>query len=374
MLKRIFIAEPDLGELDTTHIAEAINSGWISNQGPSVKNFEQKFGEWLGTKYGVTTTNGTTALHLALVTLGIGKEDEVIIPAFSMGAIPFSVFYTGAKPVLVDTDWLTWNMNTTKIENKITKKTKAIIVMHTYGHPVDMQIVIEVAKNNGLYIIEDAAEAHGAKYQNKKVGTFGDMSCFSFYANKIITTGEGGMIVTDSSKLAERARFLGNMAFDQDPSRKFLHKQIGYNYRLTNIQASLGLAQLKRINEFIKIRRRNAKKYNHLLNDIEGIILPPEASYAKNVYWMYSILIEKEKFGINRNNLIKILNEKYKIETRPFFVPIHQQPAFSSQYKGENYPIAERLSNMGINLPSGNTLTERQVEIVADAIREIAQN
>lgn len=366
--KKIPIAEPMLIEQDVKQVAEAIKSGWISGRGPFVKKFEDEFAKWLGIDYGVTTSSGTSALHLALVTLEVGPEDEVIIPAFSMGAIAFAVSYTGAKPVLVDSEWSTWNIDPKKIKEKVTRRTKAIIVMHTYGHPSDMDPILEVSSKCGLYVVEDAAEAHGAQYKGKKVGTIGDIGCFSFFANKIITTGEGGMIVTRDPKLAEGARILRDMAFEKDPSRKFLHKSIGFNYRMTNMQAALGSAQLKRIDEFIKIRRRNAKLYNTLLQGVEGISRPPEANWAKSVYWMYSILVDKKSYGISHEQLMNFLAQKYGIETRPFFVPIHLQPAYGSLYSGKNFPISEELSISGLNLPSGNTLTPDQVKYVASAI------
>jgi len=372
-MDRIPIAEPSLTEEDVRYVVEAIRSGWVSGRGLYVRRFEETFARWLGANCAVATTSGTTALHLALATLGIGERDEVIIPALSMGAIPFAASYVGAKPVLDDSELQTWNMDPSRIKEKITRRTKAIIVMHTYGHPANMDPILEVAREHDLYVIEDAAEAHGAEYKGEKAGTMGDMACFSFFANKIVTTGEGGMVVTDNSELADKAKVLRDLAFDRDPSRKFLHKHIGFNYRLTNIQAALGFAQMSRIERFIETRRRNAKLYSSLLREVEGIILPPEAPWAKNVYWMYSILINKDAYGTTRDQAMKTLKERYNIETRPFFVPIHQQPAYSGCYSGETYPVAEGLSGKGMNLPSGNTLTESQVEHVVDAIREIGR-
>lgn len=369
-MERIRIAEPSLTEEDVSYVVEALRSGWVSGRGAYVQGFEEAFARWLGVDHAISTTSGTTALHLALATLGIEKQDEVIIPAFSMGAIPFAVCYLGAKPVLVDSEWNTWNMDPGKIAEKITPKTRAIIVMHTYGHPADMGPILEVAREHDLYLVEDAAEAHGAEYRGKKAGTFGDISCFSFFANKIITTGEGGMVVTNNADFAEKARVLKDMAFERDPSRKFLHKYIGFNYRLTNIQAALGSSQMNRIEKFIEIRRRNAMLYNSLLKTIEGVILPPEAPWARNVFWMYSILIDEKAYGTTVEGLMKTLQEEYDVETRPFFVPIHQQPVYVGCYSGQTYPIAEKLSAMGMNLPSGNTLTENQVRYVGDAIRE----
>lgn len=368
MNRKILVAEPMLAEEDVERVAEAIRSGWISGRGRFVEQFEAGFAKWLGTHYAVATSSGTSALHLALATLGIGPGSEVIIPTFSMAAIPFSVSYTGAKPVLVDSEASTWNIDPKKIEEKITPKTKAIVVMHTYGHPADMDPILEVSRKHDLYVVEDAAEAHGAQYKSRKVGAIGDIGCFSFFANKIITTGEGGMVVTSDSEIAERARILRDMAFSRDPSRKFLHEFIGFNYRMTNMQAALGTAQLRRIDEFIDIRRKNAHAYNALLEHVEGVSRPPEASWAKNVYWMYSILVSKDRYGTSREDLMRSLQESYGVETRPFFVPVHRQPPYLDLGGGENFAIAEDLSVSGLNLPSGNTLTTNQVQYVADAI------
>lgn len=370
-MKKILIAEPQITELDIKYVIKALKSTWISGRGPYIERFEETFTEWLGADYGIATSSGTTALHLALAALEIGPKDEVIIPAFSMASLAFAVSYTGAKIRLVDAEQSTWNMDPHKIEEEITERTKAIMVMHTYGHPADMHPISKIAKKHGIYVIEDAAEAHGAEYKGKKVGTFGDISCFSFFANKIITTGEGGMIVTSDYQLAEKARLLRDMAFEKDTSRKFFHKHIGFNYRLTNIQAALGLAQLERINKFVRLRRRNAELYTKLLKEIEGIQPPPEANWAKNVYWMYSILIDEYDYGMNRDQLIKALEEKHDVETRPFFVPIHQQPVYRTFFKGKKYPVAERLSLSGLNLPSGNTLRANQVQYIANSIRSL---
>lgn len=371
--ERIPVSEPALGDEDIEYVTRALRSGWISGRGLYVNEFEERFAKWLGTSHAVTTSSGTTALHLALASLEIGPKDEVIIPAFSMAAIPFAVTYTGARSILVDSEWSTWNLDPNKIEEKITDKTKAIIVMHTYGHPVDMDPILKIAKRFQLYLIEDAAEAHGAEYKGIKVGSIGDLGCFSFFANKIITTGEGGMVVTNDSHLAERAKILRNMAFDKSSASKFAHKYVGFNYRMTNIQAALGLAQMKRINKFIEIRRTSANFYNTLLKRVEGVSPPPEAKWAKNVYWMYSILVDEETYGLNRDDLMKLLIEKYSVETRPFFVPIHRQPVYQNFYQGQRYGVAEKLSAIGLNLPSSNTLTKEQIERVADGIISLSK-
>lgn len=370
---RIPVCTPTLTGKEWKYVKECLDTNWISSKGYFIKEFENKFAEYIGVKYGVTTTSGTTAIHLALASLGIGKGDEVIVPTFTMVGSVFPIIYCGAKPVLVDSEPETWNIDVDKIEEKITTNTKAIMVVHIYGHPCDMQAIMEIAEDHNLYVIEDAAEAHGAEYKGRKVGSFGDVSCFSFYANKIITTGEGGMLLTDEKKIYERANMLKDMAFTKE--RRFLHYEIGYNYRMTNLQAAIGLAQLERIDEFVEARRRNARLYNKLLRDVEGITLPPEKEWAKNVYWMYSILINKEKFGMSRDELMKRLGEK-RVETRPFFVPMHQQPVFRrlGLFRDEKYPVAERLSSEGLNLPSSSSLTEKDIYLIVNKIKEFDNN
>jgi len=371
MTIKIFIAEPSINESDIKSVNDAVRSGWISGRGPFIDKFEKEFARWNGTKYGITTTSGTSALHLALASLGVSQNDEVIIPALSMSAVSFSVSYVGGKAILVDSETDTWNIDVNAVEKKITNKTKAIIAPHLYGHPIEIDILLDIAKKYNLPVVEDAAEAHGAEYKKRKVGSFGRIACYSFYANKIMTCGEGGIIVTNDQELAEKVSKLKNMAFENNPASKFLHYSLGYNYRLTNMQAALGLSQLLRIEKFIEARRNNAKLYNRLLENLDGISLPPESEWAKNVYWMYSIIIDKKRFGISRDELLKGLIEKYGIETRPFFVTVNQQPIYKQIYRGERYPVAEQLSKEGLNLPSGNTLTENQITSVVAAIKSL---
>jgi perosamine synthetase len=361
------IASPVLGQKEMEYVSSAINSGWISSVGKYVTEFETRFSNFCGAKHGIATSSGTTALHLALASIGVGPGDEVIIPDLTMIATANSVRYTGATPILVDSELKTWNMDVGKIEAKISHKTKAIMVVHTYGHPIDMDPVLEVSRRHDLKVIEDAAEAHGAEYKGKRVGALGDAGCFSFYANKIITTGEGGMLTTNDDKIAEMSRLLRDQAYEK--KRRFWHRYVGFNYRLTNVQAAIGLAQFERISEFIETRRRNAHTYNSMLRDVEGLVLPPEAQWAKNVYWMYSILLQKS-FGIDRDTLMAKLFE-HGIDTRPFFYPMHLQPAYSALYKGDRYPVADLLSETGMNLPSGNELTEEQVTRVCEVIRSL---
>jgi len=368
--RRIPIAEPCISEREEKLVLECIKSGWISSRGNFVKEFEERFSSYIGTKYGIAVSSGTAALHLAIVALDIKQGDEVIVPAFTSIASANAIRYTGAKPVLVDSDIHTWNIDPNKIEEKITNRTKAIMVVHIYGHPADMDPIIKIAKKYNLYVIEDAAEAHGAEYKGRKVGGIGDIGCFSFYANKIITTGEGGMVLTNDDQIAEKIDRLRDQGFNLKLRKWLIHDFIGYNYRLTNLQAAIGLAQLERIEEFVRKHRENAYYYNHLLKEIPGITLPPEAPWAKNVYWMYTILINEEVLGITRDELMKRL-EEYGIDTRAAFLPIHLQPPYRDIYKYENYPVAEMLGRKGVNLPSGNTTNKEDIEYIVSALKEI---
>lgn len=363
------VCEPFLSGKELEYVTDCLKSNWISSRGKYIQEFEQSFARYCGCQYGVSTTNGTTALHLALVSLGIEAGDEVIMPTFTMIATAFAVAYTGAKPVLVDAEAKTWNTDASQIEARITPRTKVIMPVHIYGHPCDMDPIMKIARKHHLRVIEDAAEAHGAEYKGRKVGGIGDVNCFSFYANKIITTGEGGMVVTDNADIAERARALKDLAHSRD--KRFLHTDIGFNYRMTNLQAAIGLAQFERIEELVDRRRAHAHLYNSLLKDVEGVRLPPEKRWAKNVYWMYGILIE-DSFGATRDELMERLKDR-GIETRAFFIPVHQQPAFVKMglFRGEGYPVAEVLSREGLYLPSGSGLTEEQIQEVCGAIREI---
>jgi perosamine synthetase len=363
------VCEPFIGEIEFEYVVDCLKTNWLSSKGKYIEEFERKFANYCSCQYGVTTTSGTTALHLAIVASGIGKGDEVIVPTFTMISTVFAIVYTGAKPVLIDSEPETWNIDVGKIEEKITPQTKAILPVHVYGHPCDMEPIEDIADKYGLYVIEDAAEAHGAEYNGRRIGGIGDIGCFSFYANKIITTGEGGMIVTNNQEIAERSRSLKDLSFSKE--KRFLHKELGFNYRMTNIQAAIGLAQFNRIDELVEIRRKNAYFYNSLLKDIKGIRLPIEKEWARNVYWMYSILI-KEDFGIDRDELIDRLREK-GIEARTFFIPMHQQPVFTNMglFRGERYPVAEEFSQRGLYLPSGSGLTEEQIDYVCTTIKEI---
>ena len=364
---RIPVAEPCIGDEELKNVIEAVKSGWISSKGKFIEEFEREFAKYCGVKYGVATANGTVALHLALKALGIGKGDEVIVPALTFVATANAVTYCNAKPVFVDSHPEYWCINPEKIEEKITPRTKAIIPVHLYGHPCDMDQIMKIARNYNLYVIEDAAEAHGAEYKGKKVGSFGDISCFSFYGNKMITTGEGGMCLTNNEELAERMRNLRDHAMSKN--RRYWHETVGFNYRMTNLQAAVGVAQLKKLDEFIEKKRQIAKWYAEELKELEekGLVeLHPEMDWAKCVYWMYSILIE-DKAKVSRNELMKKL-ENMGIETRPFFVPMHLLPMYNSC---EKLPIAEDLAERGLNLPSSVTLDKSKVEFITWKIKAI---
>jgi perosamine synthetase len=365
---QIPICEPTLSGREIAYLTDCIKTNWISSKGNYVVEFENEFSRFCNANYGIATSSGTTALHLALVALGIGKNDEVIVPTLTMIATANPVIFAGATPVFVDSEPNTWNIDVNAIEKKINDRTKAIMPVHLYGHPVDMDPLIKLAKKYNLFVVEDAAEAHGAEYKGKIVGCLGDVGCFSFYTNKIITTGEGGMSVTNNDETADKLSLFRDLAHSKE--KRYLHYEIGYNYRMTNLQAAIGLAQMEKIHEYISARRSHAKLYNSLLKDVEGITLPPEADWAKNIYWLYSILIEDD-FGIERDELMLRL-EKNGIETRPFFIPMHRQPVFKKMgiIKGE-FPIADELCTKGLCLPSSSSLKEEQIEFICDTIKNI---
>jgi perosamine synthetase len=283
----------------------------------------------------------------------------------------FPIIYCGATPVLVDAEPETWNIDVNQIEEKITEKTKAIMPVHIYGHPCDMDPILKIAKKHGLSVIEDAAEAHGAEYKGKKTGGLGDIGCFSFYANKIITCGEGGMMVTNNEALATHAMSLKNLSFEGGKARVYLHSEVGYNYRLTNLQAAVGLAQFEQIEEFVNMRRNNAKIYGDYLQNVPDLSLPVEKDWAKNVYWMYSLLVEPE-FGLSRDGLMDELSKR-GVETRPFFTPMNEQPVFRDMhlFEGEKYPVAGQLSKTGLYLPSSSGLKREEIKYVCDSIKDI---
>lgn len=343
---------PLLDGNEKKYLNECIDTGWISSEGPFVSRFEELFSARVGRKYGIAVCNGSAALDVAVVALGIKEGDEVIMPTFTIISCAAAIVRAGAKPVLVDSDAVTWNMDVTQIESKITNKTKAIMVVHIYGLPVDIDPVLEIAKKYHLKIIEDAAQMHGQTYKGKPCGSFGDISTFSFYPNKHITTGEGGMLVTNSEELAEKCRSLRNLCFQ--PERRFVHKELGWNFRMSNIQAALGLAQLERLDEFVTKKREIGKLYTEGLKDNAKFILPLEKTeYADNIYWVFGIILKKEA-DMSAEQMIKKLAVD-GIGSRPFFYPMHLQPVFIQKYwyEGENYPVSEMMAEYGFYVPSG---------------------
>ena len=358
------VCEPLLAGNELKYVTEAVSKGWISSSGGFVKEFEQKFAEYLGSAHAVTVTNGTAALHLALVAAGIGPGHEVIVPTFTMIASCAAVCYTGAKPVFVDCEPDTFNLDVTRIAEKLNPRTRAIMPVHIYGLPCDMAPLLALAREHQLVVVEDAAEAIGSRYEGKPCGALGELGCFSFFANKAITTGEGGMVVTSDRELADKLRYYKNLCFPLTGPRRYVHEQIGFNYRMPNTVAAIGLAQLERVNDYVDMRRQNARRYNERLRGERGIVIPAERPYAHNSYWMYSILIGDD-FGLSRDEVMTRL-EARGIDTRSFFVPMHQQAglaAYGCDLRG-SYPNAEYASQRGLYLPSSSGLTEEQIERV----------
>jgi len=360
---------PLLGDREKDLLLECVRTGWISSDGPFVDEFERNFGSWIGTEYGVAVSSGTAALETALFAADIGSGDEIIMPSFTIISCALAAIRLGAVPVLVDAEPETWNMDVTRVEEKITARTRAVMAVHTYGHPVDMDPLMEIARKRGLILIEDAAEAHGAEYKGKKCGSIGHIGAFSFYANKIITTGEGGMVLTSDPKMAERARSFRNLCFR--PEKRFYHTELGNNYRMTNLQAALGVAQTERIHELVALKRRLGEYYQSGFKDIPGIRGQMEKPWAKTVYWMYCIELA-DSSGLDADRVMAALARK-GIGTRPFFLGLHEQPALHERglFKGERYPVAERIARKGLYLPSGLALTEPQIDRVLSALRSV---
>lgn len=361
------VFEPEIGQEEIDAVVEAMKRGEISGSfGKAIPEFENGFAKYCGAQFGVAVSSGTTALHLAASAIGIQPGDEVLVSACTNIATALAVYHHGGIPVPVDSESHTWNLNLDLVESLITPKTKAIIPVHIYGHPVDMPRLLRIAEKHGLYVIEDCAESHGATAHGRMTGSFGDIGCFSFYANKIITTGEGGMLVTDDKELADRVRLLRNLAFT---TPRFRHELAGYNFRMTGFQAAMGTAQLKKIERFIEAKRRLAATYNRYLEGVAGIQTPAEEKWARNVYWMYGILVDG-RFGISRDQLMQALAQS-GIETRTFFCPMNLQPFLRSQkgYREVSCPVAERLWEQGLYLPSGTQVTEKQIRWITDKIK-----
>ena len=358
------VCETRLDGNELRYLTECVASNWISSAGPFVRRFEQAFARAAGTAHAVSCSSGTAALHLVLAALGLRAGDEVVVPAFTMIATANAVTYTGATPVFADSDPVTWNVTAATLEPRITPRTRALVVVHTYGHPADMDPIRELADRRGLFLLEDAAEAHGAAYRGRPVGSLGDAATFSFYGNKIVTTGEGGMITTNDERLAGLVRRLRDHAFS--PDRHFWHTYTGYNYRMTNLQAAVGLAQVERLGDLVEARRENRRRYEARLRDVPGLTLPSESSGVTSVFWMYGILVE-DGFGATRDE-VRIALARQGIETRAFFIPMHLQPLYRKAHAAERYPVAEELCRKGMYLPSGPALSDRDIDLVAGEI------
>jgi len=361
---RISVTEPVFDEKELEYVTECILSGWISSGGEFTIRFEKMMANYCKAKHAIACSSGTTALHLVLLAKGIGPGDEVIVPSLSFIATANVVTYSGAKPVFVDSENETWNIDPSQIEEKITPKTKAIIPVHLYGQPANMDPILEIALKYNLYVFEDAAEAHGAEYKGKTVGTLGDAGVLSFFGNKIITTGEGGMILTNDDNMAEQSRLLRDHGMSK--VRKYWHTALGYNYRMTNLQASLGVAQMEKIGSILQKKKKLADYYSELLKHLPGIVLPPDVSWSDNVYWLYTILIKKDEFGADTQKVTKSL-EKAGIDTRPIFPPIHTQPIYNT---GQYLPVSENISKIGISLPSAPNLKKNQIKKISQIIRD----
>lgn len=365
--KYIQVASPVFAGNEKKYVMDCLETGWISSIGKYIREFEEKFASFCGTRHAVSCSNGTVALHLALLAYDIGPGDEIIVPTLTYIATANAVSYCGAKPVFVDSEPETWNIDPRRIEEKITPNTKGIIVVHLYGHPANMDSILEIAKKYDLFVIEDAAEAHGALYKNRIVGSIGDIGTFSFFGNKIITTGEGGMVITNNDKLAEKIRLLKSQGMD--PKHRYWFPIVGYNYRMTNIQAAIGLAQLETIDFHLKKRREVANYYYEYLREVPNVILPVEKPWAKNVYWMFSIVLDKN-IPIERDALIDKLY-KEGIETRPFFYPMHILPPYKDLQNEDCFPVADNISSRGLNLPTHSNLGKEDVELICIKIKEL---
>jgi len=365
--RRIPVASPDIGDEEKELLIKVIEEGLISGTSPYVKEFENTFSSWLGVNHAIAVSNGTAALHLASMALGIGPGDEVIIPDLTFAAPANMVLAVNAKPIFVDVTREYWCIDPEQIRKRITPKTKAVIIVHLYGHPAKMDEIMEIAERHGLYVIEDCAEAHGAEFMGRKVSTFGHVGVFSFYANKVITTGEGGMVVTNDDELADRIRLIR----DHGMRPRYWHVVLGFNYRMTGLQAALGVAQMKKIDKLIERKRRIARIYAEELRDIPGIELHPEMPWAKSTFWLYSVLIDSRKFGANRDQIAEYL-ARHGIETRRFFYPLHVMPLYRQYTEDKiSYEVSGYLSERGLNLPSGPKITEEEVTYVVEIIKKL---
>lgn len=366
------VNEPALGERELELVADCVRSGWVSSAGRYLDEFEQRWAEYCGVKHGVAVSSGTAALDVAVSCLYLQPGDEVILPSFTIISCAQAVTKHGGVPVLVDCDPDTWCLDVDQVAARITPRTRAVMPVHMYGHPADMDPLRELADRHGFPLIEDAAQAHGAEYKGRRCGGLGDISCFSFYANKIITTGEGGMVLTDRDDRAAHARAYRNLCFRSD--RRFYHEELGENYRMTNLQAALGVAQLDRVDEIVAHKRAMAAAYTERLRPCEALQLPTEREWARSTFWMYGVVLKAgDRTGVGLAEELAKPLQKRGVQTRPFFLGMHEQPAFHrvGLFTGESYPVTERLARQGLYLPSGTALTDEQVTAVCAAVQEV---
>ena len=363
------VNEPVLDGNERAYLAECIDTGWISSEGPFIERFERDMAARTGRRFAIAVCNGSAALEVAVTALGLGPGDEVIMPTFTIISCAASLVRAGCTPVVVDSDPITWNMDVERISAAIGPRTRAIMVVHTYGLPVDMDPVLGLTRQHGLTVIEDAAEMLGQTYGGRPCGGFGDISTFSFYPNKLATTGEGGMLLTDDERLAERCRSLRNLCFGK---RRFVHEELGWNFRMSNLQAALGVAQLERLDEFVRRKRAIGAQYSELLAHLDGLQLPLAVTpYADNIYWVYGVVLSDD-VPFDAEEAMRRLSQS-RVGTRPFFWPIHEQPVFRrmGMFSDVKCPTAERLARRGFYVPSGLALTHAQVELAAAACKAV---
>ncbi|MBA3243062.1 MAG: DegT/DnrJ/EryC1/StrS family aminotransferase [Acidobacteria bacterium] len=360
------VAAPVLAGREKEYVADCMESGWISSGGKYVELFETAFAEFCGVRHAIACCNGTVALHLALVALGVGPGDEVLVPTLTFVATANAVTYCGARPVFVDSEPETWNLDPAQVEAKITPRTKGIIAVHLYGHPAEMDVLRSIAGRHGLFLLEDAAEAHGALYKGRRAGSLGDAAAFSFYANKIIATGEGGMVVTNDDALAARMRLLRGQGMD--PERRYWFPVVGYNYRMMNIPAAIGLAQVEQAEWHITRRREVAETYLRLLRDAPSLRRQAKREWARHAYWMFTVILGDE-MAVSRDALMARLQEQ-GIETRPVFFPVHLLPPYREASRGEQFPVAEELARRGLSLPTWAGLSTDDLSYVCERLRE----
>jgi perosamine synthetase len=367
--RRFPVAEPLLDGNEEAYVVECVRTGWISSQGHFVGRFERAVAEFHDAAYAVAVSNGTAALHLALLSLGVGPGDEVIVPDFTFAATASAVLHAGAVPVFVDVDPETWTMDPEAAARAVTGRTRAILPVHVYGHPCDMAALTELAAERGLVVVEDVAEAFGARADSRLAGTFGDAACFSFFGNKTLTTGEGGMVLLRDEKAFERARVLRDHGMA--PDRRYWHVEAGHNYRLTNLQAAVGVAQMERVDDVLTRKRALAARYDETLADVPGIRLPARAPWAEPVCWLYTVGVTDE-LGLTRDELAERLLLT-GTETRPVFYPLHEMPPFRPFARAGSFPVTEAIAASGLSLPSAVTLTADDVDTVAKAVRSIVE-